>query len=77
MDNHSIVYFPRMLSVRDAASASELAPSRIRELCRSGCVPFIRAGKRWLVNGDRLAEFLNRGEQVPPQSASCIRRVEV
>ena len=51
---------PRMLTLREAANETGLTYSCLRRWILSGEFSyFVRSGNRYLVNMDRLAEFLN------------------
>lgn len=67
-----------MLTIKETARETGLAEHYIRQLCKSGQIVAVQAGKKYLVNLDRLIEFLNVGEQVqpcePPQYGT-IRRI--
>ncbi len=54
---------PTMLTLKQAAKATGLAHHYIRQLCIQGRITHVRAGKKYLVNLERLIEFLNIGEQ--------------
>lgn len=52
---------PRMLKLREAAEETGLTYSCLRRWILSGEFPyFVKSGNRFLINMDRLAEFLNR-----------------
>ena len=51
---------PKMMTLREAAEATGLTYSCLRRWILSGeFTYYVRAGSRYLVNMDRLAEFLN------------------
>ena len=51
---------PRMLKLRDAAAETGLTYSCLRRWILSGQFTYyVKAGSKYLVNMDRLAEFLN------------------
>ena len=48
-----------MLTIKEAAKLVEgLTEYRIRTMCKSGQIPCIMAGKKYLINKDKLFEFL-------------------
>ena len=48
-----------MLTIKEAAALVDgLTEYRVRELCRSGELPCIKAGKKYLINRDVLIRFL-------------------
>ncbi len=52
-----------MLTIKEAARLVDgLSEYRIRMMCKSGQIPCIMAGKKYLINKDKLFEFL-RGER--------------
>ena len=53
-----------MLTIKEAAALVQgLTEFRIRELCRTGELPCIMAGKKYLINKDTLYKYLS-GELV-------------
>ncbi len=55
-------HIPTMLGLREAAEQTGLSYDHLRKLCLQGKVVYVRAGSRFLVNLERLIEYLNRGE---------------
>ena len=54
-----------MLTIKEAAALVQgLTEFRIRELCRTGELPCIMAGKKYLINKDTLYKFLSGGMSV-------------
>ncbi len=54
-----------MLTIKQAASLVQgLTEYRVRELCRTGELPCIMAGKKYLINKDTLYKFLSGGMSV-------------
>ena len=48
-----------MLTIKEAAALVDgLTEYRVRQLCRSGELPCIKAGKKFLINKDVLIRFL-------------------
>ena len=48
-----------MLTIKEAAALVDgLTEYRVRQLCRSGELPCIKAGKKYLINKDVLISFL-------------------
>ena len=48
-----------MLTIKEAAALVDgLTEYRVRQLCRSGELPCIKAGKKYLINKDVLIRFL-------------------
>ena len=49
-----------MLTIKQAAALVDgLTEFRVRELCKSGELPCIMAGKKYLINKDTLYKFLS------------------
>lgn len=51
--------YPQMATIEEAAAIFHLAPHFIRSRARQGADWVIKAGRKYLVNCDRLAAFLN------------------
>lgn len=52
---------PKMMTLREAAEATGLTYSCLRRWILSGQFTYyVKAGSRYLVNMDRLADFLNK-----------------
>lgn len=50
----------QMLTIKEAAELVQgLTEFRVRELCRTGALPCIMAGKKYLINKDILYKFLS------------------
>ena len=48
-----------MLTIKEAAALVDgLTEYRVRQLCRSGELPCIKAGKKYLINKDVLIRYL-------------------
>lgn len=55
---------PKMMTLREAAEATGLTYSCLRRWILSGeFTYYVRAGSRYLINMDRLAEFLNKAAE--------------
>lgn len=57
-----IVKPPRMATVIEAAEITGLAKHYVRQLALQNKVSHVRAGKKILINVEKLIEFLNIGE---------------
>lgn len=53
---------PQMATINEAAKITKLAKYFIRQLALQGKIKHVRAGKKILINVDKLIEFLNNGE---------------
>ena len=60
MKDITITNTPIMLTIKQAATLFDgLTEYRVRELCKSGQLPCIMAGKKYLINKDTLYKFLS------------------
>lgn len=60
---------PRMLTIKQTAQEFGLPEHFVRTLARSGKIVATRAGTKYLINADKLVEFLNTsrlGEEESP-----------
>jgi len=55
---------PTMLTIRAAADKTGLSYDFIRKLCAQDKITFIKAGCKFLVNFEKLVEYLDQGEKV-------------
>lgn len=53
---------PRMATIIEAAEITGLAKHYVRQLALQNKVSHVRAGKKILINVEKLIEFLNAGE---------------
>ena len=52
-----------MLTIKEAAALVDgLTEYRVRQLCKSGELPTVKAGKKYLINKDNLLRFLSGAE---------------
>ena len=52
-----------MLTIKEAAALVDgLTEYRVRQLCKSGELPTVKAGKKYLINKDILLRFLSSAE---------------
>lgn len=54
---------PLMLSINQAAKRGPLSETALRRLVKQGKIPGIYVGRKFLVNYDKLCEWLNNNEQ--------------
>lgn len=54
---------PRMRTIKETAAELNIPVYALRQWVKSGAVPAVYAGKKALLNLDRVIEFLERGEQ--------------
>lgn len=55
---------PTMVTIKAAAGQTGLSYEFIRKLCLQNKIVFVRAGTKYLINMEKLVEFLNQGELV-------------
>ena len=53
---------PTMISIKTAAAETGLSYEYIRQLIRDNKITYIKAGCKFLVNLEKLVDYLNRGE---------------
>lgn len=73
---------PRMRTIKEAAEEIKLTDPQsavkeyfIRDLVVSGQIPHIRAGRKILINLDKLFEYLQEGREPLPMEVLGIRKV--
>lgn len=52
---------PRMRTIRETATETGISYHAIRQWCLENRITYIKAGNKYLINLDRLIEFLNSG----------------
>lgn len=68
---------PRMETIKTTAALFNLPVHFIRQKVTSGEIVAVRAGRRFLVNVDKLAEYLNNSKLVPePDEAASTCRIK-
>lgn len=50
---------PRMLTIQQAANETGISYGCIRRWCLENRIVFVRSGKKYLINMDRLGDYLN------------------
>lgn len=53
---------PTMNTIKEASRQTGLSYEYIRQLIREGKITYVRAGTKFLVNMEKLIDFLNDGE---------------
>lgn len=61
---------PQMLTLKEAVEKTGLSYNLLRAKALSGEIVSIRAGKKILINFDKLIEYLNSGSIPPKQNES-------
>lgn len=54
---------PRMVGITEASKQTGLSYDFLRKLCLQNKIVHVRAGVRYLINLEKLVEYLNQGEQ--------------
>lgn len=75
----SIVEFktPKMATINEAAEITGLAKFHIRQLALQNKITHLRAGKKFLINMEKLIEYLNEGDaKANTPKCSGISRIE-
>ena len=55
---------PTMITIKEASIQTGLSYEYIRKLCLQKKIVFVKAGCKYLINMEKLVEFLNQGEQM-------------
>lgn len=53
---------PVMMTIEKASAVTGITKYRLREMCKEKKIVCILCGNKYLINLDRLIDFLNRGE---------------
>ena len=53
---------PKMLTINEIAEVAGLAKFYIRQLCINKKIVCVKAGRKFLINLEKLIEFLNSGD---------------
>ena len=80
MNENNNIVVPRMRTIKETAEIFNLPVHFVREKVSAGEVVAVRAGRRFLVNIDRFAEYLNtckvQSEQQTADSGK-IQRIDI
>ena len=57
------VKIPTMMGLTEAAQKTGVSYHYLYQLCKTGKIVHIRSGRKYYINMDRLAEFLDTGEK--------------
>lgn len=63
MNDINIRPLPRMRTIKAAAQELDIPEYALRRWVKSGAVPAVNTGRKFLVNLDKLIDFLESGEQ--------------
>lgn len=53
----------QMVTLREASNRTGVSYDRLRKMCINRQIVYIKAGSKFLLNWDKLVEYLNNGEQ--------------
>ena len=53
----------QMVTLREASSRTGISYDRLRKMCINGQIVHIKAGSKFLLNWEKLVDYLNTGEQ--------------
>ncbi len=73
------ILVPRMATINEASEITGLAKYFIRQLAVTGKIRTIKAGKKYLINVDKLIDYLNNSgdnEAESDNNTPTIRRIE-
>ena len=62
----------KMLTVHEAAELLHLNPKRVQTLARSGRLPAVRVGRKWLFERERIESLLSAGRGAPAARSMTI-----
>ena len=57
------MHVPKMLTIDGAAKEFDLPKHFIRQVVLDKRVVYVKAGRKYLINAEKFAEWLNSGEQ--------------
>lgn len=60
--NATVVTVPRMRTIQEVSKETGIAYHTIRQWCLEKKIVFLKAGNKYLINLDRLIDFLNVGD---------------
>lgn len=66
---------PHMASIKEAAQLTGLAEYHIRRLCIGGEISAVKTGRKYLVNVDRLIDYLNAPPTAHTANNGAIRHI--
>ena len=52
----------KMVTLKEASSRTGVSYDWLRKMCINGKIVHVRAGNKYLLNWDRLVDYLNTGE---------------
>lgn len=55
--------FPRMLTLRQCSKETGLSYEYLRQLCLQNKIVYVKAGSKYLINAEKLADYFNGKEE--------------
>ena len=52
-------YIPRMRTIKEVSTLTGVSYDALRKMCLRNEIPFIKCGKKFLINLDRFIDYLN------------------
>ena len=77
MTENTALQVPRMATINEASTLTGLAKYYIRQLALQSKIKHVRAGKKILINIDRLIEFLNESNGEDEFNRDSINRFNI
>jgi len=59
LEEKTMIEVPRMVTIAEAARITGLAEHFVRQLCLTGKITFVKAGKKFIVNLNKLVDYLD------------------
>ena len=72
------IKLPQMKTIKEIAEIAHLPQYFIRQLVLSGKIPYVMAGRKYLINLDKFINFLNMGEYVEkPETDKNLEKMRI
>lgn len=52
----------QMVTLKEASNRTGISYDRLRKMCINGQIVYIKAGSKFLLNWEKLVDYLNTGE---------------
>ena len=62
MEGNQLGQEVKMVTLKEASSRTGVSYDWLRKMCINGKIVHIRAGNKYLINWDKLVDYLNTGE---------------
>ena len=63
MTDNVIEMVPEMVTIKSASARTGVSYDCLWKMCRQGKIVHIRAGNKYLINFEKLIQYLNTGDQ--------------